>query len=297
MDNISNFEKKLKDKKFVITSEFGPPHGSSLEEVRKKADLLKGHVTAVNVSDLQGANLSMGGLATSLILIKEGIEPILQVTCRDKNRLMLQSDALSAHVKGIRNILVLTGDYPTVGDHPGAKPVFDIDSVQLLWTLSRLEEGKDLSGNDLTSRPSFFKGAAVNPESDTEASRELQLIKMEKKILCGAEFFQTMPVFDSDNFKSFIERIREFDAGIPVIAGIQLVKTARMAEYLNKNIPGISVPGPIIERMDAAEDKVSASIDIAAEIINKIRPVCSGIHIGAQGWEEHIPELLKRIDI
>jgi methylenetetrahydrofolate reductase (NADPH) len=297
MGNISNIEKELKKKKFVITSEFGPPHGCSIEAIKEKVDLLKGHVTAVNVSDLQGANLSMGGLGASYLLMKEGIEPILQMTCRDKNRLMLQSDALSAYVQGIRNILVLTGDFTTIGDHPEARAVFDIDSVQLLWTLSKLEEGVDLSGKELTYRPSFFKGAAINPESNTEASRELQLIKMEKKIESGAEFFQTMPVFDIENFYRFIDRVREFDDSIPIIAGVQLIKSEKMAKFLNRKIPGINVPLEIIERMSGIKDKVSGSIEIAANIINKIKPFCNGIHIGAQGWEKHIPELIKNIEV
>lgn len=297
MKNTFNFEKELKNKKFVITSEFGPPRGSDIREIKDKADLLRDHVTAVNVSDLQGANLSMGGLGVAYHLQRGGIEPILQMTCRDKNRLSLQSDALSAQVLGIRNILVLTGDHPTIGDHPESKPVFDIDSIQLLWTLSKLEKGSDLSGNELTSKPSFFKGAAVNPEADSEASWELQLMKMEKKIACGAEFFQTMPVFDVKKFYRFMERVREFSPEIPVITGIQLVKSEKMAEYLNNKIPGVNVPRSIIDKISTVKDKVSVSIEIAATIINKIKPICNGIHIGAQGWEEHIPRLIKNIDL
>ncbi len=297
MCNISNFEKKLKKKEFVITSEFGSPRGSDIKVVKGKIDLLKNHVIAVNVSDLQGANLSMSGLGVACLLLKEGVEPILQMTCRDRNRLMLQSDALSAHVLGIRNILVLTGDYPTIGDHAGAKPVFDIDSVQLLRALSELEKGTDLSGKELTSKISFYKGAAVNPESNSEASWELQLIKMEKKISCGAEFFQTMPVFKIENFYRFIERMRKFDSKIPIIAGIQLIKSEKMAEFLNKKIPGVNVPSSIISKISGAKDKVSVSIEIATSIINEIKPICDGIHLGAQGWENHIPELIKNLDL
>jgi 5,10-methylenetetrahydrofolate reductase len=239
----------------------------------------------------------MSAIGCSSILRNYGLEPVLQITCRDRNRLALQSDLLSAYVMGIKNILVLTGDYTTVGDHPGSKPVFDLDSVQLLHTISRLEEGYDLSGNELTKKPMFFKGAAVNPEANTEASYELQLIKMKKKVDHGAQFFQTMPVFNENKFFEFIERTKDLNIDVPIIVGIQLIKSKRMADYINKNIPGVNVPQSIIDRIDKTKDKVSTSIDIASSTINKIKKVCQGIHIGAQGWEKHIPRLIENIDL
>lgn len=294
---VSNLEYKLKEGSFVFTSELGPPKGVLLDGLKTKVQILKESVTAANVSDLQGSNLSLNSLSVSHILSDLGLEPVMQVTCRDRNRLALQSDILSAYVLGIRNILCLTGDYITIGDHPKAKPVFDLDSVTLLDVIRKLESGFDMAGGELKGKPHFFKGAAVNPEADSKASFELQIIKMKKKVDCGAEFFQTMPIFNTGKFKAFIDRVRSLDIDVPIIAGIQLIKSEKMANYLNKYIPGISVPGWIIEKILKASDKVDMSINIAAGIINGIKPLCSGIHIGAQGWEQHIPDLIKKIDI
>ena len=241
-NSLSSLQANLKKGNFVFTSEFGPPKGVDTEKMLEDAEILKNCVNAANVSDLQGANLSMDGFAMSSILIGLGLEPVLQLTCRDRNRLALQSNVLSAHVMGIKNILVLTGDYTTVGDHPGSKPVFDLDSVQLLLAISRLEEGYDMSGNKLTEKPAFFKGAAVNPEANSEASFELQLMKMKKKVDCGAQFFQTMPVFDADRFIEFTKRVQEIDIDSPILAGVQLLKSARIANSMNKYLPGINVP-------------------------------------------------------
>lgn len=292
----SKLEYKLRKGKFIITSEFNPSKGVNIGDMKEKAEILKKWVDVVNVSDFQGSNLSMGNLAAAHLLKDWDIEPILQITCRDRNRLALQSDILSAYTVGIRNILVLTGDYPTIGDHPSSYPVFDLDSVQLLWAIAKLESGIDLAGKRISKCPIFFKGAAIKVESDTEASYELQLIKIKKKVEFGAQFFQTMPIFDEDNFKIFIERVRKLNIDIPIIAGIQLLKSSRMANYINRNLPGINVPQNIIDKMARTKDELSASIDIAASIINKIKPYCEGIHIGAQGWEEYIPTLIKNID-
>lgn len=294
---VSNLAVKLKNGTFVFTSELGPPKGVLLDDLKTKIETLRNLVTAANISDLQGSNLSLNALSVSHILSELGLEPVMQVTCRDRNRLALQSDLLSAYVLGIRNVLVLTGDYVTIGDDPKAKPVFDLDSVQLLWVIKKLEDGYDMAGNELKEKPDFFVGAAVNPEANSKVSFELQLIKMKKKVECGAEFFQTMPVFDTDKFKIFIDRVKALDINIPIIAGIQLIKSEKMANYLNKYIPGISVPGQIIEKMAKAENKVDTSINIAAEIANEIKPLCSGIHIGAQGWEQHIPALIGKIKL
>ncbi|MBC8387990.1 MAG: methylenetetrahydrofolate reductase [Actinobacteria bacterium] len=293
----SSFEDALAKGKFAITCEFGPPKGVGTEEIRSKAKILKGLVDGVNVSDLQSSLMSLGSIATCHLLKDIGLEPILQITCRDRNRLALQSDLLSAYVLGIKNVLVLTGDYPTMGDHPQAKPVFDLDSVQLLWAIKRLEEGYDIAGNELTTNPTFFKGAALNPNADTDVVIELQLIKMKKKIDQGAQFFQTQPIFDARLFEKFMERVSKININVPIIAGIMLLKSEKMANYINKFIPGIHIPEPLINKIVETEDKVSMSLEIATSIINKIKPICAGIHIGIQGWEEHIPALLKKVDI
>ena len=292
----SIFENAIRERKFAITSEFSPPRGVDIAEIKRKAELLKDNVIGVNISDLQSSRLSLGALATSHLLKNMGLNPIYQITCRDRNRLALQSDILSAYVLGIKDILVLTGDHPVIGDHPQAKPVFDLDSVQLLYTIKKLESGYDLTGKGLNKKPIFFKGAAVNPEADTKAGKELQLIKMIKKIEQGTQFFQTMPVFDTCNFEKFIESIYKMNIDIPVLAGIQLIKSEKMALHMNKFIPGVNVPKYIIKKISKAEDKISMSLEIAADIINKIKDICAGIHIGAQGWEKYIPLLIKKID-
>ena len=288
----NTLENKLNSGQFVITCELGPPKGTNMDEIKANIKLLKENVDAVNVSDNQGSNMNLGGLALSHILLENGLNPVYQITCRDKNRLALQSDLLSAYVLGVRNLLVLTGDYTTIGDTKQAKPVFDLDSVQLLWVIKKLEEGYDMVGNPLKGKPAFFKGAAVNPEV-TNTSFELQIIKMKKKVEMGAQFFQTMPIFNTDKFKIFIERVKELEIKTPIIAGIQLIKSEKMANYMNKYIPGVNVPKWIIEKIASSENRVETSVSIATEIINKIKPICSGIHIGAQGWEQHIPILIK----
>ena len=190
----SKFEKTLEEGNFAVTCEIGPPKGAEIEEIRVAAEELRNVADGINVTDLQSSVMRLGSLTTCHLLKEWGLDPIFQVTCRDRNRLALQSDLLSANVMGIRNVLALTGDYTTTGDHPQAEPVFDLDSVQLLWAIKTLEEGKDLAGKDLTQKPSFFKGAVVNPGADTEAAYELQIIKMKKKIDQGAQFFQTQAI-------------------------------------------------------------------------------------------------------
>jgi len=239
--------------------------------------------------------MRLGSLTTCHLLKQMGLEPIFQVTCRDRNRLALQSDLISAYVLGIRNVLALTGDYTTIGDHPQAEPVFDLDSVQLLWAIKKLEEGYDLAGKELTRKPSFFKGAVVNPGADTEASYELQIIKMKKKIAQGAQFFQTQAIFDAEVFKKFMERIDEENIKVPVLAGIILLKSERMANYMNKFVPGVFVPEPIVKKMEGTEDKVSMCIEIASELIEAVKPYCAGVHIQALGWEKHIPAAIKSL--
>jgi 5,10-methylenetetrahydrofolate reductase len=212
------------------------------------------------------------------------------MTCRDRNRLALQSDLLSAWVLGIRNVLALTGDHPTLGDHPQAMPVFDLDSVSLLKAIGRLNEGFDMAGNQLKGAPDFFPGAVVNPGADTEAAFEMQIIKMEKKIEAGARFFQTQGIFDLNLFEKFIKRIEGFKA--PVLGGIILLKSAGMARFMNKNVAGVFVPEPLIKEMEETKDKVKTSIEIASRLITGMKDLCQGVHIMAIGWEKRIPLVL-----
>ena len=285
-----NFCEKLKSKKFVITSEIGPPKGVDVEKYLGNAELVKGKVDAINVTDLQSSVMRLGSLAFSHLLVKKGIEPIYQITCRDRNRLALQSDLLSAHVLGIRNILVLTGDHPELGDHPQAKAVYDLDSVTLLRAAKGLEEGKDMAGKKLKGSPSFCLGAAVNPGADPI---EPEIIKMKKKIAEGATFFQTQAVFDINVFTNFMDQVKGF--GVPVLAGILVLKTGDTARFMNKHVPGVSVPDNIIEEIDNAQDKDAKSIEIAIRFIKDIKGIASGVHIMTIGMDKKIPPILDGI--
>ncbi len=291
----SKLKEALDSGKFAVTCEIGPPKGAEDEEIKNAGNILKGLADAINVTDLQSSVMRLGSLATCHLLKQMDLDPIFQMTCRDRNRLALQSDILSAHVLGIKNILALTGDFTNIGDHPQAEPVFDLDSVQLLWAIKKLEEGYDLAGKELTEKPSFFKGAVVNPGADTEASLELQIIKMKKKIDQGAQFFQTQAIFDPEVFKRFMEKISKLNIDIPILAGVILLKSDKMANYMNKFVPGVFVPESTCKRMAETDDKVSTCIDIAAEIINEVKPLCQGVHIQALGWEKHVPALIDKI--
>ncbi len=276
--------------KFVVTAEVGPLKGSDTTDIEEVAELLRGKVDATNVTDQQSSVMRLGSLATCHLLKERGLDPVFQMTCRDRNRLALQSDLLSAWALGIENVLAITGDLPLLGDHPQAKPVYDLDSVQLLWVIKRLNEGYDMVGNELKGKPSFFPGAVVNPGADTEAAFELQLIKMEKKIEVGARFFQTQAVYDLNAFAKFMKRVEGFN--IPVLVGIIPLKSAGMARFMNKNIAGVFVPEELINKMSEAEDKTRTGIEIAANLIKELRHICQGVHIMAIGWEKKVPAVL-----
>ena len=279
---------KIKEKKFILTSEIGPPKGTDIEEVLKDADLIKGKVDAINVTDLQSSVMRVGSLAICKLLIERGIEPVFQVTCRDRNRLALQSDLLSAAVLGIKNVLALTGDHTTLGDHPDAKPVFDLDSMQLLAAIKTLQSGKDMAGKELKGSPQFCVGAVVNPGADP---MEPEVLKMEKKIAEGAQFFQTQAIYDIDLFKKFLDASKHLKTTI--IAGIVLLKSAGMAKYMNKNVSGVFVPEELIKEMDSAQDKSAKSIEIAARLIKELKPISQGIHIMPIGWDKKVPLVLE----
>jgi 5,10-methylenetetrahydrofolate reductase len=281
------FQESLAAGKFVITSEIGPPKGTHIQEMLADAELLRGRVDAINVTDLQSSVMRLGSLAVCHLLQEKGLEPIFQVTCRDRNRLALQADLLSASVLGIKNVLALTGDYASLGDHPQAKPVFDLDSVSLLGVIKKLEAGTDMVGNALQGAPKFFSGAVVNPGGNPV---EAQVIKMEKKIQAGATFFQTQAVYDVGAFEKFMKRVIPFK--VPVLAGIILLKSAGMARFMNKNVAGVFVPEPLIQKIAKAEDRVKTSIEIGAELIRNLKGLCQGVHIMPIGWENKVPALL-----
>lgn len=285
-----SFKQALESGKFLVTAEVGPGKGTEIEHLLKDAEIIKDRVDAINVTDLQSSVMRLGSMAVCHLLTDMGVDPVLQVTCRDRNRLALQADLLGAWVLGIRNVLSLTGDHPTLGDHPRAKPVFDLDSVTLLEVIGKLNSGFDMAENELKGAPDFLPGAVVNPGADNEAAMDLQIMKMEKKIEAGAKFFQTQAVYDLDLFEKFMKRVEGF--GTKVLGGVILLKSVGMARYMNKNVAGVFVPEPLIQELKGAEDKVQASKDIAVRLIKGMQDLCHGVHIMALGWESKIPPIL-----
>jgi 5,10-methylenetetrahydrofolate reductase len=282
-----SLSEKLKNGKFAVTAEIGPAKGVDIHEFMENAELLKGRVAAVNCTDQQSAVMRLGSLAACYLLKQKGVEPVFQMTCRDRNRIALQSDLLSAYVMGVENVLCLTGDYVTLGDHPDAKPVFDLDSVSLLYAARQLEQGKDLAGKELKGTPKFFLGACVTPGADPV---EPQLIKMERKVKAGAQFFQTQAIYEPKTFEAFMKEAKKF--GVPILVGIVVLRSAAMARFMNKNVAGIHVPDELIAEMDQAENKLQKGIEIAARLINEMKDMCQGTHIMAIGLESKVPAIL-----
>jgi len=282
------FKEKLESGKFLVTSEIGPPKGIETKLLLEDAELIKTRVDAINVTDLQSSVMRLGSLGVCVLLKQHGFEPIYQVTCRDRNRLALQSDILSAASFGIENLLLLTGDHTSLGDHPEAKPVFDLDSVQLLQVVKKLQEGTDMKGNKLIGEaPKFCMGAVVNPGADP---LEPQIIKMEKKIAAGAQFFQTQAVYDIKVFENFLNKTKHLKTTI--MAGIVLLKSAGMARYMNKNVAGVFVPDNLIKEMEETKEKQAKSVEIAARLIKELKPMCQGIHLMPIGWDKIVPRVL-----
>ena len=277
---------------FVVTAEVGPPKGIHLEHLVAEAKEYLSDLHAVNITDNQSSVMRTSTLATCVALKNAGLNPILQLTCRDRNRIALQSELLGAAMLGIDNILCLTGDHTKMGDHPGAKPVFDLDSVSLLHAACQLEKGVDLGGQALVGEPpKFAKGAVVSPCSD---SVDAQLVKMERKVMAGAEYFQTQAVFEPEKFFSFMEKAKQF--GKPVQLGVIIPKSAGMAKFMNQNVAGVHVPQTIVDALAADRERAKAGItgvEIAAQIIKECRPYCQGVHIMALGWEDKVPALLE----
>lgn len=286
---MSHIKDKFERGEFVISAEVGPPKGTNVEGVLEEAEKLRDRVDAFNVTDQQSSVMRLGSLVTCYLLKQRGLEPIYQVTCRDRNRIALQSDLLSAGVLGIENVLCLTGDHVSLGDHPQAKPVFDLDSVQLLKVAKALTEGHDMVGNELDGKPDFFLGAVVSPGYEP---LELQIIKMEKKIEAGAQFFQTQAVYDPKVFERFVQQVEKFN--IPIMLGIVLLKSAGMARFMNENVAGVFVPDELINEMASVskEDRPKKSVEIAGRLIREMKDMCQGVHIMALGWDKYIPAVL-----
>ena len=277
---------------FVVTAEVGPPKGIHLDHLVEEAKTYLSGITAVNVTDNQSSVMRTSTLATCAMLKNAGLTPIYQATCRDRNRIALHSDLLGAAALGIENLLCLTGDHTKMGDHPGAKPVFDLDSVSLLHTACQLEQGHDLAGIELVGEPpKFAKGAVVSPISD---SVDAQLAKMERKVMAGADYFQTQAVFEPEKFIAFMEKAKQF--GKPVQLGVIIPKSVGMCKFMNANVAGVHVPDEMLDELRADKEKTKAGItgiEIAARIIKECKPYCQGVHIMALGWEDKVPALLE----
>jgi len=289
----SLFEEKINSGKFLVTTEIGPPKGTDISEMIHDIELLKDKVDAINITDHQSSVMRYPSIGGCLLVKEHGGEPILQVTCRDRNRLALEAELLFAHSRGINNMLSLTGDSVDVGDHKEAKPVFDLDSVQLLRMARTLESGMDMAGNELKGAPSFCLGSSVHPEADFI---EPQLIKFNKKVEAGAQFFQTQGVFDLASFRRFMQYASQFD--VKILAGIIVMASARMAKYMNNNVPGIMVPQEVIDELATAEKGkgLEKGIEVAARAMRTIKEenLCDGVHVMAVGNERVVPDILEQ---
>jgi 5,10-methylenetetrahydrofolate reductase len=289
---VQSLRETLKSGKFIVTSEIGPPKGTNIEKMRHHIDIIKDKVDALNVTDHQSSVMRFPSLGGCLHIKEQGGEPILQMTCRDRNRMALQADLLFAYTRGIRNVLCLTGDAVPVGDNKEAKGVFEFDSTQLIRVIRQMEKGKDMGGNDLDGAVEFCVGAIVTPEAKPI---EPQLIKFEKKVEAGAEFIQTQAIYDLDNFSKFMDYARKFP--VKILAGIVLLTSAKMAKYMNENVPGIFVPQNLIDELASAPkgQALNKGIEIAGRMITALKKgsICDGVHIMAIGREEVVPNILE----
>jgi 5,10-methylenetetrahydrofolate reductase len=288
-----SFKDTLNSGKFTVTAEAGPPKGTDIKKIVHEVEMLKGKVDGVNVTDNQSAVMRISSTSFCKVILDMGLEPILQMTCRDRNRIGLQSDLLGASILGIKNVLCMTGDHPNAGDHKEAKTVYDIESVQLLNVVNSLNNGKDMMGNELQGSTDFYQGAVVTPEANP---LEPQLMKFEKKIGAGANFFQTQAIYDIDKFKEFMTTAKKFP--VKILAGLVLLKSAGMANFMNKFVPGINVPQELIDEIKAAgkEKALDTGIDIMARHIKQLKEenICDGVHIMAIGAEDKVPVIMER---
>ncbi len=287
-----SFSTALKSKKFVITSELNPPKGTDLTKLYKAADCLRDYVDAFNLTDSHNARMSIAPIAVAYMLHGRGVESIVQVTSRDRNRIAIQADLLGAAVLGVNNIVAMGGDPPSYGDHPDAKPVFDVYAATIIKAARALESGTDLGGNALEGTPRFCVGAVVNPGATSIVD---EIKRMEEKIEAGADFFQTQAIFDLGAFEKFVKQTESFN--VPVLAGIIPLKSAKMAAYLNANVPGIHVPVALAREIGDAAELDDTSVAIAARTIKALRGLCQGIHIMPIGRERLVPRILEEAGV
>ena len=289
---MSSFAESLSSGRFLVTAELNPPKGTDLTDMLKKAESLRGWVDAFNLTDSASAVMTMAPIGAAFALKQHGFEPILQLTGRDRNRIAIQGDMLAAASLGVENIVCMGGDPPGAGDHPDAKPVFDLDTLALLKAAKSMNQGTDMMGKALKGSPRYTIGAVANPGAP---ELEKEIARMGDKVRDGAEFFQTQAVYEPDVFAKFMEQAKQF--GKPVIAGFIILKSGDMARRLNQTLPGVTVPEALIQEMDAAEDKSARSIEIGGRIISAIKGMCQGVHVMAIGWESRIPAMLDAAGI
>ena len=289
---MSRLREKLESKESIITGEITPPKGTDTRQFIEDAQKIAPCTDAINITDNPRAIMRMGSFGGAYLLLSNNIEPIFQITGRDRNRIALQSDLLSAWAMGIKNVLVTTGDNVTAGDHKGTKPVFDLDSTQMLYALQNLNKGLDLSGNKLDGATNFCYGAAINPLLQPE---ELNLIRIRQKIQQGASFFQTQPIFDLTAFEQFLTSFKNEQMNVPVIVGLLILKSAKMANFINKNMPGISVPASIIEGLESAQDPIEYGISLTVDIGKSLMDKVAGIHVMSIGLEDRVAGIVDAI--
>lgn len=288
------FHDKIKTDQFLITAELGPPQSCNSNVIRKKAVHFRNGIDAVNITDSQTAIVRLSSIAAGKILLEEGLEPLIQMTCRDRNRIAIQSDLLGAAALGITNVLCLTGDHQRFGNHPESKPVFDLDSIQLIATVTQLNSGSFLSGDSMKTSPDFCIGAGANPFAEPYAFR---VARLAKKIKAGAHFIQTQPVFDLDRFHDWMKEVRKQDLHkkTAILAGVMPVKSAKALHYMQKEVPGVKIQPAYIERMDRTSDPEKEGVAIAVEIIHAIREIdgVRGIHLMPLMWERITPHIIE----
>ena len=287
-----SFKERLESGKFVVVTELQPPKGKDLSELFEFADLLKGRVDAINVPDLQNAIMRLGSLSVCTLLKSKGMEVIFNLSCSNRNRLALQSELLNASVLSLKNVLLMQGDHPSIGDHFEAQAVFDLDVMGLLGAAKRLQEGYDLMGNDLQGKPQFCLGTQINATAKGHVL-DLEVMDIEKKIRMGVDFFFTNAVYDVSLFEPFIKKVAHFK--VPIIAAITLLKSVGMARYVNKHVEGASIPDSVIDQLMKASDKQRASIEIAGGLIKELKGLCQGVQIIPLGWEKQVPALLDYV--
>ncbi len=299
----SHLENVLANGTFAVTGELGPPKSADVDLIKKKAGYLKGYVDAVNITDNQTAIVRMSSIAAGVLALNEGIEPVIQITCRDRNRIAIQSDVLGAYALGLRNILCLTGDHQVFGNHPTSKNVFDMDSIQLIQMLKNMrDEQKFACGDEIRNskkapivEPKIFIGGAANPFADPF---EFRVIRLAKKTAAGVNFIQTQCIYDFERFEAWMRQVRNrgLHEKVKILAGVTPLKSPRMANYMRENVAGLSVPDYYIDRLSKAQDAAEEGIKICVEQIHKLRDIkgVAGVHIMAIEWEKRVPGIVER---